>query len=118
MTSTLPSLATPSRHRLTLAWAGSTALAALLVSGLAALAMALEPAGTSLGEDDSRLLVMLPPVPAVVAMAEPRPDATVEPPSAQSNPPEADEMPETPVSTKAPTVPEAAARPEADLAET
>ncbi len=117
MTSTLPSLATPSRRRLALAWAGSTALAALLVSGLAALAMALEAAGASMGDDDSAVLVMLPPIPAVDAMAEPRPDATIDPPSAQSNPPEAEETPETPRMTEAPTVPEAAAPPKADLAE-
>ena len=104
----IPSLSSPSRRRLTAAWAASTALAALLVSGLAALAMALEPAGDSLGDAETAVLVMLPPVPAVDAVAEPRPDAAVEPPSAAAGPPASEDPPAAPALTEAPEVPDTA----------
>lgn len=96
MTPVLPSMTGPSQKRSTLGWLASTSVAALLVTGVAALAMSYQPAGSSMGDEAQALLVMLPPTPAVEAMAEPTPEVASDEPEVQPDQPQVEETPDTP----------------------
>ncbi|MFE3838487.1 TonB family protein [Pseudogemmobacter sonorensis] len=115
----LPSLAGPSRRKKTLAWAGSTSVAALLVSAIAAIAMTnVQTAGESMGEAAEPLIVMLPAAAPVEAMSEPAPDAVDDAPEEVVEAPEDfEEVPETPELTEAPETPDAVELPDDLLAE-
>lgn len=106
VTPLLPSLAGISRSRATLGWMASTSVAALLISGIAALAMSIQPAGESMGEEAQPLIVMLPPAPAVEAMTEPAPEVAEEVPEEQAEAPVEEATPDAPEVTEAPDVPD------------
>ncbi|MGA0541980.1 energy transducer TonB family protein [Neotabrizicola sp. VNH66] len=87
-------------------WLASTSVAALLITGVAALAMSIQPAGESMGEEAAPLMVMLPPSPAVEAMTEPAPEVSEEVPEEQAEAPVEDVAPDAPELTEAPDVPD------------
>ncbi|VDC33096.1 energy transducer TonB family protein [Pseudogemmobacter humi] len=101
----LPSHNTASR-RSTFGWLVSTSVSALLVSAIGAWALAIQESGDAVGDASEAILVMLPPVPAVEAMAEPSPDVVDQAPSEKVEAPDTEDMPETPELTEAPDVPD------------
>lgn len=104
MAQLLPSHAKAS-GRDTAGWLASTAIAALMVSGIAALALSIKEPGRSTGEDSVPILMMLPPTVALEAMVEPSPDVASE--AAEMQPePEAEDAPDTPELTEAPDAPQ------------
>ena len=123
----LPSMQGQSKSRSSMAWLASTSVTALLVSGIAALAMTMprdEP-GKSLGDIEEPMMVMMMPSDAMTAMTEPTPDVVDSAPSQQADgevteeeipdtPELASDMPET---TDAPVIEEALAdaAPEMDM---
>lgn len=112
----LPSLAGPSARRTSMAWAGSTAVAALLVSGLAAWALSVPPtSGESTGDAETPLMLSLAPAPAIEAMSEPSPEVTQTVDQPQEVQPE--EVPDTPELTEAPELPDQTPLPDQPVAE-
>lgn len=89
-----------------LGWLASTSIAALLVSALGAWAMTWDEAGTSMGLEETAVLVMLPPVPSIEAVSEPSPDVETQAPSQEIDSPDAEDTPDTPELTEAPDTPD------------
>lgn len=102
----------PSRAA-TLGWTASAAAVALVLSGLAALAMAIAPSGEALGENDAPLpLLLTQPSEALAAISEPAPEAPATPATPEVET-EAEDAPEAPVAEADPvTRPDIARTPE------
>jgi periplasmic protein TonB len=91
----------PARRGRALGWAASASVVALLLSGLAALAMAAAPSCESLGEDTAITVLLPPPAPPVTALGDPAPDVAAEAPSMAEAPPEVDTAPDLPDAAEA-----------------
>jgi periplasmic protein TonB len=91
----------PARLGRALGWAASASVVALLLSGLAALAMAAAPSGESLGEDAAITVLLPPPAPPVTALGDPAPDVAAEAPTMAEAPPEVDTAPDLPDAAEA-----------------
>lgn len=87
-------------------WAGSTAVSALLVSAIGALALSLKEPGSSFGETPVEIMMMMPEVPALEALSEPTPDVVDQQAAQEVQSEEIEETPDTPELTEAPEVPE------------
>lgn len=101
----------PPRRTAALGWLASASVVALMVSALAALAMAVQPSGEAMGEqEDAIALIMAPPAMELGAYSEPAPEVPVEAPDMADPAPLAETLPDLPMTEDAPPDP-------ADLAE-
>lgn len=110
----------PPRRTAALGWMASASVVALMVSALAALAMAAQPAGEALGEQqDAIALIMAPPAMELGAYSEPAPEVPVDGPDMAEPAPPDEALPDLPmIEDTPPDTPDRAAVPDAPEADT
>jgi protein TonB len=108
----------PPSRRGVAGWLGSASVAALLMSGLAALAMSVSPSGESMADEEAPMMLTLPPAaPNLAALSDTAPETAPDAPEA-TEVPEPEAQPDLPDVTEAvPDVPDPAIRPPDPMAE-